>query len=534
MSIHEVVGQKLLIAFIGKEPTPEILWALREGRAAGLTLFRSYNIDHPAQVRELTERIQRAGTSNGQPPFLIGADQEGGQMLAVGQGATLLPGNMALGATGSVELAQRAGEVLGSELAAMGININYAPSCDVNVNPANPVIGTRSFGEDAQPAAQLAAAVIHGIQARGVAATAKHFPGHGDTALDSHFGTPVVHHSLEELHKVDLPPFQAAIQAGARLIMTAHVSTPAVDPHPNLPATFSERVLKGLLREELGYQGVIISESMDMSAIRQGGALGLDAVCSALAGVDLFLLKESPQDWEQIETSLIQAAERGLLEEGEFYASVERVQNLRRWLGSQPAQPDLGVVGCSAHQAVAREIAENAVTLVRGGSRLLPLRPAADARVAVLVPRPQDLTPADTSSYVKIALAEEVRKRHAHVEEFVYALNPKDAEIAGLVEQLGHFDLIIAATLNAFQDPSQAALIHEVLRLPKPVVTAALRLPYDLAVFPEAPVYLCTYSILEPAIAALVAALWGEIPCRGRLPVSIPGLYPRGYGLSSS
>ncbi len=225
--------------------------------------------------------------------------------MAVGEGTTQLPGNMALGATGSAELARKAGEVLGQELAAMGINVNYAPSCDVNINPQNPVIGIRSFGENPEDVARLAGAMIEGIQSQGVAATAKHFPGHGDTAGDSHHGLPSVPHNIERLEQVEFPPFRAAIDADVKLMMTAHLALPALDGPDAPPATLSRRILHGLLREELGFEGVIVTDAMDMGAIRQGKALGEDAVRAVAAGADLLLLTSNPDDQRCVYESLL-------------------------------------------------------------------------------------------------------------------------------------------------------------------------------------------------------------------------------------
>jgi len=187
--VEQAIGQKLMLSFAGIEPSAEILAALKRQHVGGVALFRALNVENPAQVRTLTAALQQAAAETGQPPLLVAADQEGGQLMALGNGPTPFPGNLALGATGSEDLAQRVGTAIGRELAAMGINVNFAPVCDVIINPQNPVVGTRSFGEDPRLVARLSAAKIRGIQAAGVAATAKHFPGHGDTTLDSHDGT---------------------------------------------------------------------------------------------------------------------------------------------------------------------------------------------------------------------------------------------------------------------------------------------------------------------------------------------------------
>jgi beta-N-acetylhexosaminidase len=535
-----MIGQRLLLAFPGKDRLfPEVVDALRRYRPAGVTLFRSINVDNPAQVFGLTQALQQAAHEAGLPPLMICVDQEGGQLMAIGEGTTPLPGNLALGAARSPELARQAGQVLGRELAAMGINVNYAPCCDVNVNPQNPVVGTRSFGEDPGQVAELSAAFVEGIQSSGVAATAKHFPGHGDTASDSHHGLPVLPHSLERLRQVELPPFAAAIRAGVLLVMTGHLALPAIDRRADLPATLSPAILKGLLRDELGFRGVTITDAMDMQAIQQGESLGQEAVRAAAAGADLLLLTPNPADHERIYASLAQAVQDAVLDSQEMGASTRRILALKQWLAEGPPRPDLDVVGSSPHLAIAREIAERSITLVRDfpapTSRrgLLPIRLPAGGRLAVILPRLLDLTPADTSSYVTHTLAQALRTFHPDVDEFLVPHAPTEADIASIRQVLTGYDLVIIGTVNASRQPAQAALVQAVLAADVPAIIVAMRMPYDLLAFPEAKTYLCTYSVLEPSMQALARALFGRLETRGRLPVSIPGLYPLGHGEQS-
>jgi beta-N-acetylhexosaminidase len=411
----------------------------------------------------------------------------------------------------------------------MGINVNYAPSCDVNINPQNPVIGTRSFGEDVQSVAELSAALAAGIQAEGVAATAKHFPGHGDTASDSHDGIPVVPHALERLWQVELPPFRAAIRGGVRLVMTAHLALPAVTGREDLASTLSPAVLQGLLRKELGFEGVIVSDAMDMKAIQQGEGLGEEAVRAAEAGCDLLLLTADPAAHERVYKGLSQAVKAGRLESAEVLASNRRVLELKQWLGSLPPPPDLSAVGCASHREVADEIAAKSVTLVRDKSRHLPLQLDGDQRLAVILPQPVDLTPADTSSYVTPSLAKALRRYHRNVDEFILPHSPLDEDIRAVLEQVRECQAVILCTINANGQPGQSALVEAVHKAGLRTIWVALRMPYDLAVFPEANTYLCTYSLQEPSMHALARVLSGESRASGRLPVSIPGIYPRGY-----
>ena len=523
------VGQKLLLAFVGRQITSEMKAELEKYRPGGITLFRAFNIETPAQLREFTDSLQQYAKTIGLPPLLIAADQEGGQLMAIGKGTTPLPGNMALGAAGSIELARKAGEVLGSELATMGVNVNYAPCCDVNVNPRNPVIGIRSFGENSQEVAKLSAAMVEGIQSQGVAAVAKHFPGHGDTISDSHCGLPSVPNSIERLREVEFPPFRAAIETGVKMVMSAHLSLPAIDGPDAPPATLSPRILQGLLRDELGFDGVIVSDAMDMRAIQQGNHLGSECARAALAGIDLLLITADPEDHRKAFLGLIMATKTDDSAVETMKQSIQRIAGLKNWLAATASQPGLDVIASTSHLAVAREIAERSITLVRDEQDLLPIRLNPKQKIAVIIPKPANLTPADTSSSIKPDLAGALRQYHPTVEEVMIPHDPGEEDIQNSLRQVQDADLVLCGTFNAFQSEGQARLVNSLIESGKPTIVAALRLPYDLTAFPKAGTYLCTYGILEPSLNALAAVLFGKIKSQGHLPVSIPGYYPVGY-----
>jgi beta-N-acetylhexosaminidase len=520
LSIENAIGQKLMLGFHGMQPPSEVLEILKSHHVGGATLFRSMNLEHPAQIRELTDTLQRAARESNQPPLLLGVDQEGGTLMAV-PGTSRFPGNLALGAARSTELAYRTGLAIGRELAALGINVNYAPVCDVNNNPHNPVVGPRSFGSDPQVVAQLAAAVIDGLQAAGVAATAKHFPGHGDVSSDPHYSmAAIVPHDEDRLRSIEFVPFKAAIRSGVKLIMTAHIALPEFDRGYDRPATLSPRILTELLRDEWKYPGVIISDALDMHAILQGTLNPLEAVCGAAAGLDL-LLMTAFVDQAAIYEGLCHAARRGLLTHDALLASVQRILALKEWV-SQQTQPSLDVVGCAEHAALVTEIAERSITLVRDEAQLLPLHLKSDDRIAVIVPQPQDLTPADTSSYDKPALAEAMRAQHGHVDEVVIPIDPGEAEVAALVDRVAGAALVIVGTINANQHPGQAALINTLIDRGQPIIAIALRMPYDVSAYPRVPTYVCAYSLQRPSLQAVAQALWGKLPFRGYLPVELP------------
>lgn len=523
MSLTNAAGHKWMLSFSGSSIPADVIATIARQTIAGVVLFRALNVKNPAQVRELTASLRREARAFNRTPLLVAVDQETGTLFAIPE-TTPFPGNLALGATRDSMLTERMGFAVGRELAAMGININLAPVCDVNLNSNNSVVGPRSFGEDVNVVAQLAGAYVRGIQAAGVAATAKHFPGHGDTALDSHYGTPILDHDAARLRAVEFPPFRAAIEAGAKLILTAHIALPRLDRQSDLPATLSHLILQTILRGELGFQGVIITDAMDMQSISQEHMV-IDSVTAAAAGVDVFLSGPAQAGATVIYDSILHAARRGLLSLDELQASAARIIALKEWC-AQVQQPDLSIINCAAHNALADEIAARSITRVRDTTRQLPLQLPADARLLVIVPTPQDLTPADTSSFENIALAEPIRQYHARTDEIVLPLDPSASEIAALRVQFNRYDQIIIGTLNTPQHAGQAALVNAALAENPHTIVVALRMPYDIQCFAQAPTYLCTYSIQPPSLRALAAVLFGQARPQGVLPVSIPDLDP--------
>jgi beta-N-acetylhexosaminidase len=463
---------------------------------------------------------------------LVAADQEGGQLNALGEGTTPFPGNMALGATGDEHLAERVGRAVGRELRALGVTVNYAPCLDVATNPANPALGVRSFGADPDLVGRLGAAFVRGVRSAGVAATAKHFPGGGDAARDTHHGLASLAHAPERFAAVELVPFRAAVEAGADVVMSGHFAAPALTGSPTLPATLSAAVMSRLLRRDLGFHGVSITDALDMGALGQGEALLIEVVAAVRAGVDLLLCAPDRRALRRIEDGLRRAAERGLFEPAGLRRSGDRVTRLRRRLGAVAA-PGLEVVGCRDHQALAREVAERAITLVRNEVAILPIeaRREGGLRVVAVMPAPRDLTPADTSSTVPAGLAAALRRRFASVREVVTSNPPTDDEIAAVRELAPGHDLVVVGTMNAAAGDGQASFVAALLGGETPVVTVALRTPYDLAAYPAAATHVCTYSILPPSLEALADALVGAIPFRGRLPAAVPGLHAAGHGI---
>ncbi len=520
---------RLMIAFVGTDLPPSAARRITELGVAGVTLFRVHNGADPSTIRGLTTAIQAARPA-GAPPLFIAADQECGQLMGLGDGTTEFAGAMALGATDDEALAERVAGATALELRAMGVNIDYAPVCDVASDPANPALGIRSFGDDPEAVGRLAAATVRGLQDNGVAATVKHFPGSGDTIADPHHGLPLVSRTATELAERELIPFRAALAAGARVVMTGHLAVPSIDD--DLPTSLSPAVLRDLLRGQLGFDGVTVTDALDMRALAQGSAQIVDAIAALRGGEDALLGTADEAALDRLAEGLAQAQRRGLVEPGDDAAATARLDALRRWLAGSD-QPPLAVVGCAEHQALAAELARRSITLVRDDDGLLPLRPAPDARIAVVQSMPADLTPADTSSLVTPTLAAALRRRHPNVEEILLPAVPGASDLTGITEGLAGFDVIVLGTFAAHLQPAQAALAATVLAADRPTVTVALRTPWDLPAYPSARTHVCSYGILAPSMEALAAALLGETPFVGRLPAEIRGLYPRGHGMSA-
>ncbi len=515
----------LVLAFEGLDAPADVLDRVRAEPPAGFTLFTEDNVRDIEQTRELTDSLQAA---NGDDlPLLVAADQEGGQLIAL-VGTTPFPGNMALGAAGDPELTRRVGCAIGVEMLAVGVNLNYAPCADLNTNPANPSLGIRAFGDEPAHAAAHVAAFVTGLRSAGVLATVKHFPGKGNAQVDSHFGLPVIAHNRARLDEMELVPFLAGLDAGADLVMTGHFAIPGLTERDDLPSTLSRTVLTDLLRGELGFGGAVITDAFDMGAIAQGTGQVIDAITAIRAGVDLLLLKGEAQ--ERVEQGLGLATRRGLIPQGRLDAAVANSRALRtRVAGS--IQPSLSAVGSAEHQALAAEVAQRAVTLVRNDAGLLPLRLESTDRIAAIMPRPMNLTPADTSVLVAPGLGAALRSHHGTVDEFIVDHPPTDREIAAIRARAADYDVLVIGTISASLDEHQAALVNELLATGVPTVTVAMRTPYDLVAYPTAATYACTYGLRRPMMDALAAALFGNAPFGGRLPVTIADHYDAGHGL---
>jgi beta-N-acetylhexosaminidase len=521
-------------------------------KLGGIVYFRwTNNLGEPAQIAHLSNGIQEAALRQpGRIPMLIATDQEHGVVSRVWSPATEFPGNMALGATRRPADSYAAYRVTAKELGALGINQNYAPVADVNINPLNPVIGVRSFGESPDLVSQMTAAAVEGTQRAGVSATLKHFPGHGDTVTDSHSGVPWIFHTREEWEQTDAPPFRAGIAAGVDMIMTAHVIMPELQSDCDVatqqgcdPATLDPEILTGLLREELGYRGVVVTDALNMAGVREKYGDERIPVLALKAGVDMPMMVDTTTDTVSLEVAynaVLNAVRGGELTEDRIDQSVYRVLALkrRRGLFGDPFVSERRAarrLGTPRHLAKAQRVGDHSVTLVKNDAGLLPLDGGGAERVLVTGYR----SVSETSNAEPAAhLAAALRGEGVPTELFETGSAPDAATITTAVSRAQANDVVVVATSNASGSATQRDLVSALLGSGKPVVLVATRNPYDIASFPQAATYLATYSWTKPAMQALGRILVGEVNPVGRLPVRIPAadnpeatLYPFGFGL---
>jgi len=355
-SLRSAVGQLLVFGFHGTEPDRDLLDLIRTSNPGGVILFRR-NVSDPEQILRLTEALQKASTDL---PLFVAIDQEGGRVTRLPEPFTRFPANRILGRSVSPQRVRACAEVSARELSAVGINFNLAPVLDVDTNPANPIIGSRSFGPDPRQVATLGLAVLEGFRKQGVLGLVKHFPGHGDTSLDSHLTLPVVDHPRERLERIELAPFRDVIAHphGAEALMTAHVVYPALDPE--MPATLSERILTGILRIEMKFRGLVLTDDLEMRAITDRYGAGEASLLALQAGADQILFCHTPSLVPECLEELTKEIERGGLSEKRIRESLQRVltlkeRYLRRRFSSAERRVLIEKIGCPDHLAVAEQ-----------------------------------------------------------------------------------------------------------------------------------------------------------------------------------
>ena len=501
----DLVGQGMLLRPDGTAVSPPLLDALARVRPGGVILFAG-NIVSPSQLHEFVGSLQHHAATLGLPPLLVAIDQEGGIVSRLPEPWLTVPSQMAQGATGDPAAARSCAAITGRQLRARGITVNLAPVLDVNSDPRNPVIGTRAFGDDPALAARFGVAAVEGYREAGVIATAKHFPGHGDTAVDSHIGLPVVRKDRDQLDAVELAPFAAAIAAGIPAIMTSHILFPALDDAQ--PATLTRRILTDLLRGEMGFAGAIMTDALEMRAIAQRFGLTESACLAKAAGADLVMPLGSLDEQLEVAAALEDATRRGEIVAEEVVATARRLEELRRAFSLTHELPPLSPLDPSLADEILA-VALGGVT-VRDPESLLPL--ARETQLALI-----DCSQARWSAVeeVEVATARTDVLRGRLVSAFPRATAltvPADpssdlvAEAKGLAERS---DVVLFVTRDAFGKEGPVRIGQALASSGKPIIHAAVRGPYDAADFPDAAATVLTYGDPPVSIQALVTILAG-------------------------
>nr|BBK60996.1 GH3 beta-N-acetylglucosaminidase [Paenibacillus sp. FPU-7] len=521
LTLKQKVGQLVMAGFNGLEASDDARKLITEDHVGGIIYFRR-NLAEPAQVAKLSAELQQIAAESDNVPLLISIDQEGGMVTRLENGVTVVPGNMALGAAGDAELAYEAAHIIGSELRALGINMNFAPSLDINNNPGNPVIGVRSYGGTAELVARLGTEAVRGFQDAGVAATVKHFPGHGDTGEDSHHALPTVPHARERLDRLELAPFREAIARGVDAVMTAHVLFPAVEPE-KLPATLSSNVIEGLLRGELGYDGVVVTDCLEMNAISKFYGVGEGAVQAVEAGADLILVSHRYERQKAALDALLAAVESGRISEERIDRSVGRLLALKQ---RRAVDAGAAVTLSSGDTLVTDEktelverISEKSITLLRSEGEF-----TLDKTKPVLVVWPEVRVGSEVDEVLprKETLGYWLKSAGYDVNEQTIGVQPTEEEVAHIQELSGQISQVVVVSYNAIFSPDQAALIEALAAKPDvQLIVASARNPFDINALPTVKTFFAAYENTPSAMRALALVLTGQIAVQGTLPAPL-------------
>jgi beta-N-acetylhexosaminidase len=513
MTLEQRIGQLFMVNLFGSQLTEVGRDFLETYQPGGLVLIGE-NIGDAAALTRLINSYQETITAADGLPLFIAVDQEGGPISHLREGFTTFPTPTLMTAAGDPELAYRVGQAMANELRAVGVNMNLAPVADLETNPNNPIIVRRSFGSDPAEVSPVLAAYIQGLQSVGVLGTAKHFPGHGASATDSHTSLPIIDLDRERLESVEFAPFRAAIEADVAAIMVAHIWYPALDPVAERPASLSPLVITDLLRDELGYDGLIVTDALDMDAIDTVYSYTESVVTAVQAGVDMVLSAHISLD-AQIDAmeALKMAVLNGTISESRIDESVRRILDAKAQVGIldwEPLDPIAVVerMNQSVHEALVEELFMKGVTVAYDPHGLIPL--ASDGSIGIIFPGSRQ------------QIMRECQPYRSDTRWLSVSLSPQPEEILSAQDLAGRVETVVVFTQNAETDAAQQALVSA-LPLEKTIVIA-LWSPYDWLSIPTPAAYITTYSPLEPAVTAACAVLFGAVPGSSQFALTLPGI----------
>lgn len=471
MTRTEMIGQCIMVGFPGTQLDADFIALVREYKIGNVVLFK-HNVENLTQLKQLCSDIQELVLGQTGHPAFIGIDQEGGSVVRLPEDGINVPAAMALSATDDPENAYQAAALSATQLRALGINFNFAPSADINTNPNNPIIGARSFGQSAQQVTPYVLAALRAYQEAGILAAVKHFPGHGDTSSDSHIALPCIEKTLEEIQTQELIPFQAAIDSGCQAVMTSHILFPALEPE-KIPATMSRRIITGLLREKWNFQGLVITDCMEMDAISRFYGTDKGAVRAISAGVDMVLISHSGEKAKEAFRAIQDAVEMGNISEQQLQTAVQRVLKKKE----QYCLPPRGEAGTPQDYAKNMVLRRKTITLYHGEIPHLGRAPffvgCADFRSGLVS---NDGGTDTFAGYLG---------RRFDAAYLVVDKDPEPSEVCRAVEQAKRHTAIVACTYNGHLFEGQKNLVQKLAKTGVPMMVVALRNPYDLRFVPQ-------------------------------------------------
>ncbi|KAI7905389.1 glycoside hydrolase superfamily [Cokeromyces recurvatus] len=519
-----------MCGFDGLEPPDAFLDLIRHEHLGNIILF-SRNIANPVQVRQLTQRLQQTAYEAGHKrPLLIAVDQENGVVSRLGSSAgTYLPGGMALGSLGSTSSAYQVASATARELRALGLNWNLAPVLDVNNNPLNPVIGVRSYSEDPHWVSLLGLAQVEGYQRHGVVATVKHFPGHGDTATDSHLGVPIIDKTIEELDTVELIPFRKAIEAKGHAhpssVMVAHILVPSLSDQP---ASISSSVVTRLLRERMGFEGVVVTDCLEMDAIKDTVGVERGALMALQAGNDIAIISHTLEFQQKALETIKQALSDNLLNKDAIRASLKRIANLKdQYLSWEQVllekDPRLDIIGCQNHVDLSKRLYKQVPSIVRNKAQVIPVQLAPTDKILFLAANVPLTLAIDSEPEPFNSMYESIRRRHLNTNYIIFNEDDEENDDAIKKKAMDEASLVIVGTANANLHSFQSNMVKLAAMHAKQLVVIAVINPYDLLAFEtEVDTYVVTYEYTPPAHEAAIQLIFGETqPIHKPLPVTI-------------
>lgn len=518
MTLQEKIGQLLIVGFRGSEINDELIDVVKRYKAGNIILF-THNIQNVEQLYNLNKQIHELVIKEtGIMPF-ISIDQEGGMVTRIMRGATFCPGNMTL-ATSKPEDCFTDGVIMGKELRALGINMNLAPSLDVNNNPINPVIGVRSYGDDPVKVGEYGINYIRGLQSTGVIATSKHFPGHGDTSSDSHKALPIIPHDKERLHNVELVPFKKVLNE-TKAIMSAHVLFEAYEKD-QVPGTVSKNIITGLLREELGYKGLIVSDCMEMKAIDDTFTTPVGVLMGLKAGLDQAMVSHTYSQQLKSFELIYDAVSKGEFTEKEIDEKLERIlkakeesyELMEKYFYNTTFEEVNEILSNKEHKEFSKRIVDNSLTLVKGDNFYL------NKKSLIIATEPFATTIAEDMLDVN-SISVAIKKAGIDVDVQPIKASITDEEIVNVVNKAKGYEQVLICTYNATVFSKQAKLVNELYEKVEKLYVLSTRSPYDILKFKQVENYLCLYEYTPNSVKTIVKYIKGEITPNGKLPVSL-------------